>query len=50
MIFVGFPEKVNVEEFRIVCDRTQANNPEAMTRLAALFANQDQVGATVSFL
>ena len=39
----GFPEKMNVEEFQAVCERTKSNDPDAMTRMAALFSNSEQV-------
>ena len=45
--FVGLPIDGNVEEFEMVCETTEGHNPEPMTRIAALLANEEQVGVKI---
>ena len=41
---IGLPVDSNIEEFLCVCKRTEGFEPEPMTRIAALLANEEQVG------
>lgn len=41
--YIGFPEDANIEEFQRVSERTEGQDPEPMTRIAALLYNEEQV-------
>ena len=40
---IGLPVDSNIEEFLCVCKRTEGFEPEPMTRITALLANEEQV-------
>ena len=40
---VGFPEVMNLDEFKRVCEVTEGQTFHVMTRLAALLSTEDQV-------
>ena len=45
--YLGLPPDGNIEEFQSVCKNTEGYDPEPMTRIAALLANEEQVGLEV---
>lgn len=40
---VGFPEVMNLDEFKRVCEVTEGQTFQVMTRLVALLSTEDQV-------
>lgn len=43
---LGFPQNLNLDEFRKVCDRSRELKPQAITRLAALIRTEEEVRGT----
>ncbi|XP_053401627.1 uncharacterized protein LOC128557688 isoform X2 [Mercenaria mercenaria] len=41
--YIGFAEDANIEEFQKICEQTEGQKPEPMTRIAALLENSEQV-------
>ncbi|XP_076096550.1 CCA tRNA nucleotidyltransferase 1, mitochondrial-like [Mytilus galloprovincialis] len=41
--YMGLPDKTDIEEYRTVCCATEGLDPQPMTRLVALLANDDEV-------
>lgn len=50
LLVTGLPDKADIEEYRTVCCATEGLDPQPMTRLVALLANDDEVGLCLVFI